>query len=546
MLLDFNMAEDTKRRGGAVTGLVGGTIHYMAPEQLGACRGEATEVDGRCDLYALRVILYELLAGRHPFVRLTGPTEQVLERELAGRHRPPPPPSRSNPPVTPAVDAIVRRCLQPDPLRRYQSARELQEDLDRQRNHLPLRHTPTAPSLRERARKWLRRHPRLASSTSIGSVALLLVALLAGLLVLRGYRAADLEARQEARAAWERFEGEARKVRLLLYTRLHEPDELEAGIELCTRALGRYGVLADAGWKQAPRTRSLEPARRQQLGEAAAELLLLLARAQALRADRLPSRQREEVLREALRLTELAAACSDRAAAWQVLWLQRGDLAEALGETEEARRCRSRAETLPPESARDLYWQASGHLLHGRTRDALPLLLRATQQEPDNFWAWFVLGNCHERQGQDARAEACYGTCIALRPDFVWPHFNRGLARLRQRHYAPARADFDRALELQPGEADFLVNRALAWQGLGRYAEGVDDLTRALELGRRGRASRSCVPGSGRKTATPRAPAATRKPASPARRSASRPGWPAASPGCPATRPGRWRTSTRR
>jgi serine/threonine protein kinase len=142
MLLDFNVAEDLKRRGPLPTVLVGRTIHYMAPEQLAACRGETAAVDGRCDLYALGMILYELLAGGHPFPRHTGSTEHVVERELAERRRQPPPLSQSNRQVTPAVDAIVRRCLQPDPRRRYRSARELQEDLDRQRNHLPLRHTP--------------------------------------------------------------------------------------------------------------------------------------------------------------------------------------------------------------------------------------------------------------------------------------------------------------------------------------------------------------------------------------------------------------------
>src|SRR5439155_775370 len=70
-----------------------------------------------------------------------------------------------NPAVTPALESIVRRCLEPDPARRYQSARELQEDLKRQREHRPLRYAPET-SLPERARKWGRRHPRVASLSS--------------------------------------------------------------------------------------------------------------------------------------------------------------------------------------------------------------------------------------------------------------------------------------------------------------------------------------------------------------------------------------------
>src|SRR5262249_18440519 len=75
-----------------------------------------------------------------------------------------------NPAVTPAVEAIVRRCLAPEPTERYPSARALQEDLERHLADLPLRHTPE-PSRRERPRRWVRRHPRLTSSTTVGVIA---------------------------------------------------------------------------------------------------------------------------------------------------------------------------------------------------------------------------------------------------------------------------------------------------------------------------------------------------------------------------------------
>src|SRR2546423_6451800 len=68
---------------------------------------------------------------------------------------------------------MVRRCLDPAPRRRYQSARELQDDLQRQLDRLPLKHTPE-PSLRERARKWLHRHPRLPLKLLAGGTLLLL------------------------------------------------------------------------------------------------------------------------------------------------------------------------------------------------------------------------------------------------------------------------------------------------------------------------------------------------------------------------------------
>jgi TolB-like protein/Flp pilus assembly protein TadD len=100
---------------------VAGTLPYMAPEQL---RGGP--VDGRTDIYALGVVLYELATGRRPF-----------RGELATRliddilHTAPPPPARLNPDVPAELEHILLKCLEKDPENRYQSAKELEVDLRR-------------------------------------------------------------------------------------------------------------------------------------------------------------------------------------------------------------------------------------------------------------------------------------------------------------------------------------------------------------------------------------------------------------------------------
>jgi serine/threonine protein kinase len=195
MLLDFNLSEDTKLRGGTPAALGGGTLPYMAPEQLDALQGGKGPVDARSDLYALGVILYELLTGRHPFPTHQRPPHQVLSRMIAERLQASPRLRRWSPAVSPAVESIVRHCLEPDPARRYQSAAELREDLERQRNHLPLRYAPE-PSHRERLHKWVSRHPRRA----VGSfLVLILVGLIASIINLHGV----LVRRQALELLWE-------------------------------------------------------------------------------------------------------------------------------------------------------------------------------------------------------------------------------------------------------------------------------------------------------------------------------------------------------
>jgi serine/threonine protein kinase len=85
---------------------------------------------------------------------------------LETRKQPLPRVRRWNRMVPLAVESIIRRCLEPDPARRYQSAQDLNEDLQRQLHHLPLKWA-SDPSPWERGRKWARRHPRLVSSPTL-------------------------------------------------------------------------------------------------------------------------------------------------------------------------------------------------------------------------------------------------------------------------------------------------------------------------------------------------------------------------------------------
>ena len=116
---DFGVARSLAGPGPTLPGAVVGTLDYLSPEQ---ARGG--EVDGRTDLYALGIVLHEMLTGELPFSG--GSAAEVLAQRLTGATRDL---RAAGVEVPPRLAAIVRRLLQRDPAKRYQSARELLADL---------------------------------------------------------------------------------------------------------------------------------------------------------------------------------------------------------------------------------------------------------------------------------------------------------------------------------------------------------------------------------------------------------------------------------
>lgn len=103
------------------TGMVIGTAAYLSPEQ-----AQGNPVDARSDVYALGIVLYEMLTGATPF---TGDTPLAV----AYKHvrEAPEPPSAANPDVPADLDAITMKSLAKNPENRYSSASEMREDLER-------------------------------------------------------------------------------------------------------------------------------------------------------------------------------------------------------------------------------------------------------------------------------------------------------------------------------------------------------------------------------------------------------------------------------
>ena len=153
-----------------VTGAVLGTPGYLPPEQIGAkfAHQDPTS-DPRADIYSLGAMLYALLTGRPPFRGAT-PFETLMEH-LRSEVTPPRQLRRSLPRD---LETICLKCLERDPERRYESAADLAEDLERFLTHRPVRARSIGPV--GRAWRWTIRHPVLCGL----AVLLVLLAVAAG------------------------------------------------------------------------------------------------------------------------------------------------------------------------------------------------------------------------------------------------------------------------------------------------------------------------------------------------------------------------------
>jgi serine/threonine-protein kinase len=122
-VMDFGIARAVADTSATMTqnAAVIGTAQYLSPEQ---ARGET--VDARSDLYSTGCLLYELLAGRPPFVG-DSPVSVAYQHVREA----PVPPSQLDPEITPEIDAVVLKALAKDPDDRYQSAAEMRADISR-------------------------------------------------------------------------------------------------------------------------------------------------------------------------------------------------------------------------------------------------------------------------------------------------------------------------------------------------------------------------------------------------------------------------------
>src|SRR5690242_12188955 len=198
-ILDFGLARitdgDVQATQVTEVGVLKGTLSYMAPEQ---ARGNVDAIDVRTDVYALGVILYEMLSGAKPYELTRGSLIEAvrviceepprsLRSTISGSRR-----------LSPDLETIVGKALEKEPDRRYSSAAALAEDVERYLSSQPILARP--PSTIYQIQKFAARNRGLVAGIAAAFVVLIAGVVVSSLLALRATRAETLARQELARA----------------------------------------------------------------------------------------------------------------------------------------------------------------------------------------------------------------------------------------------------------------------------------------------------------------------------------------------------------
>ena len=439
---DFGLAKNIDHKSMLTkTGAVVGTPFYMPPEQ---ARGDV-DIDQRADVYALGVILYELLTLKLPFHGET--TMEVYHKIL---EEDPLPPRKHDSRIDRDVDTIVLKAMEKDLTRRYQTAQELAEDVQRYLNGDPIKARPLGLVGRQ-----LKRARKNMAVVGVTGVVVASVLGSAGLFWWRHVQIKQQELEGNRSTEWETFlkdvENQCINARSQITTGVNRARERDAQgavqeIQRSLRYLDDLPLLAKEYVRYNTPERTAEHLAQQQKAVDAIyhDAWLELGRAYVLKADQ--------------------------------------------ASYEEALKCFQSGLERDPGSAALRLEVGKVKALQGQHKEALAVFAEILQRDAGHVDARLEMGRVHDLSGQPLEALACFSQVIDRRDApvekayVVKAHLLRGQTAFRLGRLEEARKDLDRVLTTQDDSFEGYVTRGRIHQALGHHGEASEDLNEAIDL----------------------------------------------------------------
>lgn len=421
-----------------------GTLPYMAPEQL-----LGNKLDARTDIWAIGCVLYEMATGRRPFAG-SGPA--LIEGIL---HRLPAAASKLNPVISAALDSVIQKCLDKDPAKRYQSAREIAVDLQRAVS------SPYPAGKRFRLPRWL---PLLIVALALAAVTgIVLRPQLER--VLGGKHVAGMApesamphelylAGQRALERWDKTANLDAAIGFFQQTVKADPNFALGYSALGEAYWAKYRLEHDPHWIDEAEQNC---GRAAVLNDKLPAVYVTLARVHNGKG------QYNLALQEIQQALKLEPRDPDALLAEAALYA-------SMGRQDEAEDTYKRAAALRPQRWGGYYELGSFYYRQQRYAEAAQEFERVLEITPDNTMAHATLGVVMQLLGKDAEAEIYLKRSIELQPSYAG-YNNLGTLYYREKRWEESALMTHKALELNANDWRAWSNLRLANEWMKRTRE---------------------------------------------------------------------------
>ncbi|MBL4846121.1 MAG: protein kinase, partial [Planctomycetes bacterium] len=465
---DFGLAKQIDHKSMLTrTGAVVGTPFYMPPEQ---ARGDI-DLDHRADVYALGVILYELLTLKLPFHGET--TMEVYHKILEEE---PLPPRKHDSRVDRDVNTIVLKAMDKDPTRRYQTSQDLAEDIQRYLDGDPIKARPLGPIGR-----LIKKSRKNMPVVVVSLVVCLAVFSAVGLIVWKTQQTNQERFNQAAKNEWTQFEAEVENQCINARSQIgsaqarmkdRDPQGALADLDDAEQILQDLDNLVPdfTNYNTPDQINDHFVERKPDLD--AIMRAVCLERGRALAAANTASGYAEAL--DALD-RGLVEHCDPP------LWA-----AEPTGDEEEIEKetlARAKSRTSQVEDKRRLQLEEGKiKALQNRYSDALAIFTKILKEDPHSSDARLEMGRVYDMSGDRLKALASFSEVIEQDSKTRRAYLLRGETRMTLGRHAESLEDFNKVLDLKDDSFEGYIWQGRAHQALGHYGEAQESLTEAIDI----------------------------------------------------------------